>query len=112
MPTNYKGHGYAADLRKVCASVAHLRVEAAEIFGLQNVVLVPKDPHSPELATCEFFLFPEIKSQLRGLRIQNVYGIHEESLNLLLAIPKRQFYLCFQKWHILIAENREANLVL
>jgi len=100
MPTNYKGHKYAADLREVCASVAHLRAEAAEIFGLQNMALVPKDPHSPELATCELFLFPEMKSHLRGLRIQNIYSIHKESLTLLLAIPKRQFHLCFKKWHI------------
>jgi hypothetical protein len=64
MPTNYKGREYTADLREICASVAHLRTEAAAIFGLQNIALVPKDPHSPELETCDIFLFPEMKSHL------------------------------------------------
>jgi hypothetical protein len=62
------------------------------------MAVVPHSPHSPDLAPCDFFFFPIMKSKLKGRRFQDVTEIQEQSLAVLYAIPKSQFQRCFQQW--------------
>jgi hypothetical protein len=38
--------------------------------------VVPHPLYSPDLAPCDFFLFPRLKSTLKGKRFQDVAEIH------------------------------------
>ena len=38
----------------------------AEEVGLPIITMLPHPPYSPDLASCDFFLFPKIKTHLKG----------------------------------------------
>jgi len=60
--------------------------------------VVPHPPYSPDLAPCDFFLFPKLKLRMKGRRFDTVEEIQEESQRVLDIIPKRDFQGCFQAW--------------
>jgi hypothetical protein len=36
------------------------------------MIVIPHPPHFPDLAPCEFFLFPKMKLKLKGLRFDTI----------------------------------------
>jgi len=55
-------------------------------------------PYSPDLAPCDFFLFPKLKLRMKGRRFDTIEEIQEESQRVLDTIPKRDFQGCFRAW--------------
>jgi len=55
-------------------------------------------PYSPDLAPCDFFLFPRLKKVLKGHRFEAMEDIKRNSMKTLLDIPKEEFAKCFQQW--------------
>jgi histone-lysine N-methyltransferase SETMAR len=49
---------------------------------------VEHPPYSPDLALNDFWLFPEIKSSLKGQRFHNVKDIKKMALK---AVPQQEF---------------------
>jgi hypothetical protein len=62
------------------------------------MAVVPHPPYLPDLAPCEFFLFPRMKLKLKGHCFQDVIEIQEQSLTVLYMIPKSHFQWCFKQW--------------
>jgi transposase len=59
--------------------------------------LVPHPPHSPDLAPADIFLFPKIKTPLKGRRFQNIEKIKENAMKELRAITQSVFQEAFQQ---------------
>ena len=59
--------------------------------------MMPQPPYSPDMAPCDFFLFPKIKRTLKGRRFTS-NDIKSASLKELNAIPKIEFQNCFGDW--------------
>ena len=76
----------------------HASLLIREFFAKQETIVVSQPPYSPDLAPADFFLFPKLKSTLRGRRFQTVEEIKENSLQDLLAIPQNTFQDAFQNW--------------
>ena len=55
-------------------------------------------PYSPDLAPCDFFLFPRLKKILTGHRFEATEDIKRNSTKAVLEIPKEEFAKCFQQW--------------
>ena len=55
-------------------------------------------PYSPDLAPCDFFLFPRLKKVLKGHRFEATEDIKRNSTKTLLDIPKEEFAKCFKQW--------------
>jgi len=55
-------------------------------------------PYSPDLALCDFFLFPRHKNVLKGHWFEATEDIKWYSTKKLLDIPKEEFAKCFQQW--------------
>ncbi|KAG5345622.1 MOS1T transposase, partial [Acromyrmex heyeri] len=55
-------------------------------------------PYSPDLAPCDFFLFPKIKSALKGTRFESMEEVKRKSAELLNALTKEDFQHCFDQW--------------
>jgi hypothetical protein len=65
----------------------------------QNTVpVVPYPPYSPGLAPCYFFLFPRLKSTVKGKRFQDVAEIQLNTTRQLQAVPKQAYQTCIEKW--------------
>jgi hypothetical protein len=65
---------------------------------------MPQPPYSPDMAPCDFLLFPKMKKTLKGCCFTS-------KLNELKAIPKIEFEKCFKDWrkhwHKWIVSNRD-----
>ena len=53
-------------------------------------------PYSPDLAPCDFFLFPRLKKVLKGHRFETTEDIKRNSTKTLFDIPKKEFAKYFQ----------------
>jgi len=57
-------------------------------------------PHSPDLVPNDLWLFPKIKSALKGWRFQDVEDIQKKIYMMLAlkALPQQEFQKCYEKW--------------
>jgi hypothetical protein len=53
-------------------------------------------PYSPDLATCDFFLFPNLKLKLKGRRFDAIQEIQAESQRVLDTLTEIYFQQAFQ----------------
>lgn len=60
--------------------------------------VVRQPPYSPDMAPCDFWLFPKLKMPLKGTRFQTREDIMQNATDHLRAIPKEDFQRCFQQW--------------
>lgn len=88
---------------------AHTSLLVREFLAKNNTVMMPQPPYSPDMASCNFFLFPKIKKTMKRRRFANIEEIKTESLKELNAIPKIAFQKCFEdwkkRWHKCIISN-------
>ena len=66
--------------------------------SVRSCLIVPMLPYFQDLAPADFFLFPKLKSSLKGRRFQTVEEIEEHSTRYLHAIPQNTFQDAFQNW--------------
>ena len=45
---------------------AHTALSIREFLAKKNISVLPHPPYSPDLAPCDFYLFPKLKSKLKG----------------------------------------------
>ncbi len=51
---------------------AHTAILTIAYFGEHDIDLLNHPPYSPDLAPCDYFMFPTLKATLRGRRFQNI----------------------------------------
>ena len=83
-----------------CTTIMHLLTLHCLFvnFGQKQYCNIPQPPYSPDIAPCDFFLFPKIKRTLKGRRFTAIDDIKSASLKELKAIPKIDFNKCFEDW--------------
>ncbi|PNF35838.1 hypothetical protein B7P43_G09433, partial [Cryptotermes secundus] len=59
---------------------------------------VRQAPYSPDMAPCDFWLFPRLKTLLKGCRFDSHKDTIHHAMAQLHAIPKGAFQNCFQRW--------------
>jgi hypothetical protein len=76
----------------------HAVLSVREFLAKHSIPMVPHLPYSPDLAPCDFFLFPRLKSTLKGKRFQDVPKIQLNTTQQLQAISKQAYQTCIEKW--------------
>jgi hypothetical protein len=76
----------------------HAAPSVRDFLAKHSIPVVPHPPYSPDLAPCDFFLFPRLKSILKGKRFQDVAEIQLITTRQLQAIPKQAYQTCIEKW--------------
>lgn len=74
---------------------AHLILQYLAKNGTE---ILPQPPYSPDIAPNDFFLFPKLKSSLKGRHFKTRNEIIQNSLSTLKAIPKEDYKKCFENW--------------
>jgi hypothetical protein len=69
-----------------------------EFVTNNNMVIVSNLPYSPDLAPCDFALFPKLKMKLKGRRFETTSAIQRESQAVLDRIKKNNFQCAFEAW--------------
>jgi len=60
-----------------------------------SMTVLPHPPYSPNLAPCDFFLFPRMKGQMKGKRFADVSKVKKKTLEVLNNISTEEFQKCF-----------------
>jgi hypothetical protein len=69
-----------------------------EFLTKNSTTTVPQPAYSPDLAPCDFYMFPKMKLWLKGRRFVSIEEIQAESQQVLNTLTLADFNDCFQKW--------------
>ena len=67
---------------------AHRALSIQQFLARHRIPVVAHPPYSPDLAPADYFLFPKLKSALKGRRFETVEEIKENTTNVLKSIPE------------------------
>ena len=69
-----------------------------KLLAKHETKVIAQPPYSPDLAPCDFFLFPKLKYPLRGTRHESIEAIKINSLKELKATPAEAYKKCIENW--------------
>ncbi len=72
-------------------AMPHTATISLAALGENHMEMVPHPPYSPDLAPCDYFLFPEIKKQMRGIPYRNIAQVQQAANDIMRAIPVEHF---------------------
>ena len=73
---------------------AHTALSIREFLAKKNIPVLSHPSYSPDLALCDFYLFPKLKSKLKGIsgRWENIQKIVTDELN---TLTENDFQYCY-----------------
>ena len=76
----------------------HTALSIGQFFERNIAILEYPPPYSPDLAPCDFFLFPKIKSILKRTHFSDIDSIRMAATTELKKIPENAFQECIESW--------------
>jgi transposase len=74
-----------------------------EFLAQHNITILPHPPYSPDLAPCDFFLFPKLKTHRKGPHFGTVENVQAAATRALNNISSEDFLYCYeerqQRWN-------------
>ena len=77
---------------------AHTALSVQQFLAKNNRTVIPHPPYSPDLAPCDFSLFPRVKCQIKVKRFADVSEVKKKTLEVRNNISTEEFQKCFQQW--------------
>jgi transposase len=78
--------------------LTHLSLLIHSYLAKHQTATVPHPPYSPDLAPADLFLFPKLKTTLKGRHFQTIEQIEENAIRELRTITESVFKEAFQQW--------------
>jgi len=69
-------------------ALAHMSLLICSYLAKHHTSVVPHTPYSPDLAPADYFLFPKLKTTLKGRCFQTIEEIQENAIRELRAITQ------------------------
>ncbi|KAL4089251.1 hypothetical protein QTP88_024309 [Uroleucon formosanum] len=93
---------------------AHSAFSIQRFLTEKKMSVLQHPPYSPDLAPCDFFLFPKIKSFLKGTHFQTVDDVKMKTAELLKGLNESDWQHCFQEWQRRMQQciDAEGSLVI
>jgi len=66
-------------------------------------------PYSPDRAPCDFYLFPKVKSALKGTRFKTVEDVKEKAARVMKELTEEGFQHCFRQRKIRMERRRDRG---
>jgi hypothetical protein len=66
----------------------------------KSITEMKHSPYFPDSVSSDFWLFPRMKSALKGQIFQDIEDIQENAIAALKAIQQQEFQKCFQQWQL------------
>jgi len=90
---------------------AHASLLIRSYLAKHQTSVVPHPSYSPDLAPADFFLFPKLKTTLKGHHLQTIEEIHENAIRELCTITESAFQEALQErkkcWERCIASRQD-----
>lgn len=87
----------------------HKAAVVTEYLREERVKLLPHPPYSPDLAPCDFYLFPKIKKELGGRSFDSVENLSRAIQAIVENTPKEEYYKSFDMWQNRLKKCIEAG---
>jgi transposase len=79
-------------------AIVHYALAVREFLAKKSIMKLDYPPYSPDLAPCDFWLFPKLKTALKGNRFLDIADIQGHATTILQSIPEEEFQKCFEQW--------------
>ena len=76
----------------------HVANHVMQFLAKCNITCVPHPPYSPDLAPCDFFLFPSLKAKLWGIRFETSEAVLKWSDAILKNLTENGLHHVFEEW--------------
>jgi transposase len=76
---------------------AHDMLAVREFLAKKSILKLNHPSYSPDLAPCDFWLFPKLKTTLKGHRFSDIADIQGHATTILQSIPEEEFQKCFEQ---------------
>lgn len=76
----------------------HTATIVQNFLHANNIEQLSHPPYSPDLAPCDFWLFPNLKKPLRGTRFEDSNALDRASAEVLKQLSKDGLLFVFEKW--------------
>lgn len=76
----------------------HTAISVNRFLASKNIPVAPQPPYSPDLSPCDFFLFPQLKTHLKGHRFGTLDNVQKAVTDQLKAIPISAFHHSYEEW--------------
>jgi histone-lysine N-methyltransferase SETMAR len=77
-------------------ALAHDELAVREFLAKKSIMKLDHPPYLPDLAPCDFWLFPKLKTALKGNRFSDIADIQGHMTTILQRNPKEEFQKCFE----------------
>ena len=77
---------------------AHRSHVVVDFLASEHIQEVGHPPYSPDLAPCDFFVFPNVKRLMRGIRYESPEAAVEAFTELVEGLPPSAWASCWTKW--------------
>jgi len=79
--------------------------------GQRAITVLEHPPYSPDHAPCDFFLFPKIKSVLKGTHFMSVENVTAKTAEIVNSLTEHDLRNCFEHWQhrMQLCANSERN---
>jgi hypothetical protein len=78
-------------------ALAHDALAVREFWAKTSIMKLDHPSYSPDLAPCDFWLFPKLKTTLKGHRFSDIADIQGHATTILQSIPEGEFQKCFEQ---------------
>ena len=75
----------------------HNSILVTDYLTKMGIKTVPHPPYSPDLAPCDFWLFPKLKEKLRGYCYETIKEMKEAVTKVTDMLTQEEFHGAFQK---------------
>jgi len=90
---------------------AHNALSVVQYLANKNITVLEHPLYSPDLALCDFYLFPKIKSVLKGTHFVSTEDVKARTVASLNSLTERDLRNCFEHWQhrMHLCVNSEGN---
>jgi hypothetical protein len=78
-------------------ALAHNALAVQEFLAKKSIMKLDHPPYSLDLAWCNFWLFPKLKTALKGHRFSDTADIQGHAMTILHSIPEDEFQKSFEQ---------------
>jgi hypothetical protein len=82
----------------IMTASAHYVLTVWEFLAKKSTLTLDCAPYSPDLAPCDFWLFPKLKTTLKGHRFSDIADIQGHATTILQSILEDEFQKCLEQW--------------
>lgn len=79
-------------------AAAHTALSIRVFLAKKNIPVLPHPPYSPDLAPCDFYLFPKLKLKLKGHYFGTIEDIQKTVTDDLNTLTENDFQDCYDQW--------------